>query len=142
MKDLGIGALVGRTVLGSSINEDRDLMVLSTDKGNLYITWEGDCCAKCFLANVSGSEYLEGSTILEAENAEWKDVSRSEEDYEVLESMGTKIKTSSGYVTMESRVSHNGHYGGSIMVSDVGPMDQYHSRRGIDNTTLVPLTDF
>ncbi len=147
MKDLGISSLVGRTVLKASINDDKDLVVLETDKGKLYLTWEGDCCAKCFLANASGIDSLEGATILEAENAEWKKLKDDEDNFEVVESMGTKLKTTKGHVTLESRVEHNGYYGGEIHVSDDEPMDQYSSPRykpeGYGEfPTLYQLTDF
>jgi hypothetical protein len=143
MKDLGIETLIGREVLSAGINEDKDMVVLETDKGPLFLTWEGDCCSRCFLANVSGVDALVGAKILEAENAEWNKVN-DDDDYEVIESMGTKLKTTKGYVTLESRLEHNGYYSGSILVSDDEPMNQYHSPR-YDNGPLPemkPLADF
>jgi hypothetical protein len=91
---------------------------------------------------VSGSEALIGATILEAENAEWSFIKEDRDNCEVIESMGTKIKTSTGYVTLESRVEHSGYYGGSILVSDDEPMSQYSSPRDREPETLVSLNDF
>ncbi len=142
MKDLGIEALIGRKVLSASINAKNDLVVLDTDKGNLYLTWEGDCCAKCFLANINGSENLIDAKILKVENKEW-DATQVDE-FEVIESMGTTIKTDKGFVDLETRLEHNGYYGGEILVSDDEPMDTYHSPRYENNKLpkLKKLKDF
>lgn len=149
MEDLGIEALVGRQVKTATVNAEKDLVLLDTDKGTLYLTWEGSCCARCYLANVGGADALQGATIESAEDAEWVDVERPGEDEwgPVIESMGTKIRTSKGYVTFETRVEHNGYYGGRIMVSDVAPMDQYHCLRydpehGETLPEMAALTDF
>lgn len=143
MTDLGMTALVGQTVTAAWINEERDLVVLDTTSGRrLYLTWVGDCCAHCFLANVSGADALIGAEVVEVESAEW--VVEREGEFDVVESMGTKIRTTRGYVTFESRLEHNGYYGGEIMVSDTSPMDQYHEHRyrADDLPGLKPLTDF
>lgn len=124
-KDLGIQALIGRKVLAAFINDEKDAIKLETDKGDLFLRWEGDCCAHCYIAHINGSEFLIGHTILSAENTEWKDLTRNENEYDVLESMGTKIKTDKGYVDIETRVNHNGYYGGRVNVSDVGYIDAY-----------------
>lgn len=129
MEDLGIAFLIGKKIKLAEINEEKDLVVLTTQEDKkIYLTWEGDCCASCYIQHVSGVDNLIGAEILSAENAEWKDISSGEE-YEVTESMGTNIKTTKGYVTFESRVEHNGYYGGYIYVSDDEPMDQYSSPR-------------
>jgi hypothetical protein len=136
MIDLEIKALVGRLVLGAQINDEKDLVALYTDKGMLYLTWEGDCCAHCFLAAVTGAANLIGATIMEVTNSEW--IEMSNDDNGVIESVGTTIQTSSGTVTFESRVEHNGFYGGYIQVSD-GEPKRYKKGKF---PTLLNLTDF
>lgn len=116
--------LVGRTVTEAFINQDRDYVMLHTTTGPLFLTWVGDCCAHCYLAHVSGADVLVGAAISDAYNTEWAREERS--DYDVIESMGTTIKTNKGYVTFESRVEHNGYYGGSLLISGDEPLDQYH----------------
>lgn len=141
VKELSIADLVGLTIQSAEINEEHDLVRLETDKGVLFLNWYGDCCANCFLANVQGAENLIGATVLEAENMEWEDISNKNEEYsDVLESMGTKIKTTKGHVTFETRVSHNGYYGGTLSVTEL-PIDQYNCVRE-EFTLLCPLKDF
>ncbi len=140
---LNIKDIIGRKIISASINDEKDFVILETKSGPLYLTWTGDCCAHCYLANVSGSELLIGSTILEAENMEWKDVKRDEEECEVIESMGTKIKTSRGYVNFESRLKHNGYYGGQINISSSTPLNQYGGERDNWNKEILSsLKDF
>jgi hypothetical protein len=133
MKDLGVEALVGRHVVSAKINEGKDAVILETKTGNLYLSWVGDCCASCFIEHFNGVEFLIDATILSAENTEWSYLKRNEDDYDVIETMGTKIKTNKGYVDIETRVSHNGYYGGMINVSDDDFIDQYSSPRFEDD---------
>lgn len=126
MVDMGIHALVGRKVKKASINAEKDCVVLDCEDGRLYLTWIGECCATCYLAHVNGIDNLFAETITAADHSGWVDVKR-DENYEVVESMGTKIITTKGFVDFESRVEHNGYYGGEIMISDDEPIGMYHS---------------
>lgn len=123
--DLGIHALVGRKVKKANINPEKDCVVLDCEDGRLYITWVGDCCAKCYLAHVNGIDNLFAETITAADHAEWVRQEEKDEYDEVTETLGTKIITTKGYVDFESRVEHNGYYGGRILISDDEPMDEY-----------------
>jgi hypothetical protein len=140
MKDLGISALIGRKINSAQINAEKNFVVLDTNKGPLFLTWIGDCCAKCYLENVSGVEHLIGHTVLSANNSDWTRI--GDEEYDVLESMGTVLNTDRGTVNFETRVSHNGYYGGEISVSDDEPMDQYISPAYEELPKLEPLSDF
>ena len=142
MVNLGLNSLVGREITKAEINDEKDLVVLRTTAGDLFLKWNGDCCAHCYLANVSGSENLVGSKILELYDQEWITEVNDEENYNVEESMGTRIKTTKGYVELESRVEHNGYYGGSIDVTTDEPMDQYCSPTYDELPPLKPLEDF
>lgn len=140
--ELEINDLVGRTVKSVKIIA-QDIVILETDKGNLYLSWSADCCAQCYLQHVSGSEALVGHTILEAYNSEWTIVSGIEEYGDnLIESMGTSIKTTGGYVTFESRLDHNGYYSGHIKVDDESPIDQYGDRIDISKYEMKELVDF
>lgn len=148
MRSLDIDALVGRTILEASINSTKDFVYLKTDKGSLYLTWVGDCCANCYIEHIDGADRLVGSVIASAENTEWI-VAKIGEMGDTMESMGTKFKTNKGYVTVETRVEHNGYYGGMILISEEEPMDQYHCPMYLDMdhleehlSKMKPLHDF
>lgn len=140
-KNIGLESLIGKTILSAFINESNDAVVLKTDDGDYYLRWEGYCCASCYIAHINGSENLIGSKILSAETSEWSDVSRNKDDYEVLETMGTKFRTSKGYVDIETRLSHNGYYSGMINVSKEGYIDAYSCFIEVEDVTK-PLQDF
>lgn len=144
LKDLGTEILVGKFIKDAFINDDKDLVVLDTDQGKLYLTWEGDCCAICYLENMSGVENLIGAKILSVEHMQWKDITQDLNNYIVLESMGTRIKTDKGCVEFETRLDHNGFYAGYIKVSDKSPLSQYNSPRyeNYEFPTLKKLEDF
>jgi hypothetical protein len=142
MEGLGIKDLVGRKIDAAYINESNDFIKLETDKGPLYLTWVGDCCTNCFLAHLSGSKNLIGSQILEARDKEYTS-GGDRDNCEVIDTFGTLLKTSKGYVDFESRALHNGYYGGMLYISDDEPMDQYHSpRNGWQKEDMKPLKDF
>lgn len=136
-------SLVGLTVSKAEINDGNDLIVLTTDKGVRYLTWEGYCCSLCFLAHVNNTKALLNSKIIEVQAAEWKTLKDNEDDYEVIENMGTIVTTTSGIISFETRLEHNGYYAGMIYVSDDEPIDQYHSpRMNWEKDELRPLEDF
>lgn len=140
MENLGMDYLVGKKIKSADINSDNDLVVLKTEDETIYLTWNGDCCAHCFIANMSGSENLNDATILEVTSAEW--VSTDDGDYSVVDTMGTNMKTSKGHVSFETRVEHNGYYGGGITVNTEAPVGQYSCERKLDPKDLKPLLDF
>lgn len=141
-EELEMKSLVGRRVISASINEDKDIVQLETDKGLLYLSWSGDCCAHCFLAHVNNSKALIGAIIIEAKNTEWFGGGHNENYDDITETMGTSIATTKGMVTFETRVEHNGYYSGQIAISEKGPIDNYGSIRTVDELALRPLIDF
>lgn len=133
--------LIGATISAAKINDERDRVLLDTDQGTFFLSWNGDCCAQCYMCHISGSEALIGATILEVHNAEW--VELSNEDCEVVESMGTKFRTTKGYVDFETRLEHNGYYGGEITVDEEGFKDQYRwIEKSPEDPKMRPIVDF
>jgi hypothetical protein len=80
----------------------------------------GDCCAHCYIENVSDADALFDSEVLAVEDLECN-LSPAEEasqnDYNVIDCWGHRIKTTKGICNIEMRVSHNGYYGGRLEVS-------------------------
>jgi hypothetical protein len=140
--ELLLKELVGKQITSAVINRTKDLVILGCPDGDLFLSWLGDCCAHCYLANVSGIDELIGSTITEARHSQWQDTnSLFPRGDDVIESMGTTLKTTKGYVTFESRVEHNGYYGGYIEISQDEPLGQYNEVRQIDSI-MDKLEDF
>jgi hypothetical protein len=145
MKNEHTESLVGLVVTEALINEQKDYVLLKTDKGDKHLTWEGECCANCFIAHIEGAENLAGSTIVSVKNTEWVDLKRNRDECEVIEHMGTKIKTTKGIVEIETRVEHNGYYGGEICVNSFAPMDQYacpRDKEAVGKYNMTPMKDF
>jgi hypothetical protein len=138
MGQLVLSDLVGRKINSVQIDDEKRFLVLDTDKGPLYMTWSGDCCAHCYIAHFNGTEALINAEILSAEDSEWK--AQSDASYEVIESMGTKLKTTKGYVDIETRLEHNGYYSGIIEIYD--DANDYGVRFYSKKKKLKDLKDF
>lgn len=146
--DSNLNLLIGRKIISAKINQEKDVIVLYTDKGDLFLSWVGSCCSKCFIAHISGSDELIGSVINEIIHSEWKNISNGglDEDHDYLEpvinSMGTTIKTDKGWVSIETRHSSNGYYSGWINISTQYPLDQYDNELTLIDEDMEPLKDF
>jgi len=145
LENLGVESLVGLKVENAFINSSKDYVRLDTNQGSYFLTWVGNCCAHCFLAQVSGASNLIGATIISAENAKWSSqiqLDPSRELSDVFQTMGTNIITNRGHVTLESRVEHNGYYSGNVIVSKVCPVDSYGCGRDVSEESMFLLEDF
>lgn len=133
--------LIGKSFDEILINEGRDVVVLKSAAETIYLTWSGECCATCYLCHCEGIENLKNSKIMEVENLEWIKIKDKEDGCEVLESMGTRIKTERGVVRFESRLDHNGYYSGEIKISEIAPVGPYNDFLE-EPKDLKPLEDF
>jgi hypothetical protein len=108
------------------------------------MTFTGDCCAKCFIANVSGYPKYDGFKVLEVEQSEWKKTTteEDEENFDVKEQMGIKLKTDKGYFDLDTRVEHNGFYGGRAQLSTQYPLGQYGDPWNFEGEQFEELVDF
>jgi hypothetical protein len=141
-------SLINKTLNKAFINDDNDLILLDVGSGDdrriLYLTFSGDCCAKCFVAHVSGVPSRK-VTIKQAYTTEWVDKSSwfKKDTDDVVESMGLTLVTTEGTMTIETRVEHNGYYGGNVELSDRGPTDSYgYLSSAYLETTFRELEDF
>lgn len=82
------------------------------DGGSIALIPEGDCCAHCYILNVSGSEVLLDAEIKSVEDLTLEPTEQEVNDHECIEAWGHRILTNKGICTIEMRVSHNGYYGG------------------------------
>lgn len=139
---MNLNELVGKRINKILINETKDILIFYTYNELYYMTFVGDCCAHCFMAHVSG--YQRYFTILDAESSEWGETSSKSdrESCEVKEQMGVKIKTDKGYLDIDTRVEHNGYYGGEVKLSTNCPLDQYSVPWCLENEKFKELQDF
>lgn len=127
-----IDFLTGKTISNILINKTKDILILYISGASyndevkvVYMTFVGECCAKCFIANVSGIT-RKRFTIQSIEPIEWKDHPLSDPDNDiVIACAGVKIKTDRGYIDIDTRLEHNGYYGGKIILSTNCPIGQY-----------------
>lgn len=131
--------LIGKRILAAMLGNgdvrsgDRDNMYLRfvADDGNVITYFaEGDCCAIAWIAGVSGM-VEPPFTILNARLASY--TSKERASFEVLDTGTYLIYTDKGTIAVELRVSHNGYYGGSLILYD-GP--------DTDGLAFKPLVDF
>lgn len=144
-KSLEMSDLIGHTIKKAFI-ASQDVVLLITITGKrFYLSWTGDCCAKCFLAHVNNSEALIGATVLKVESTDWKSeltVNMAvyfEEDDE-QQTMGTTFYTTKGIVIFETRLEHNGHDSGEIKIHNEFPLNQYDQAAVVEDYKL--LKDF
>jgi len=103
----------------AKISNDKTCIVLETNKDSAVVmSWHGDCCSSCFIESIQGADNLLNSTIISANHKEWTETSfEIFDDYDrKVESMGTTIKTTKGYVDINTRLEHNGYYSGYIEI--------------------------
>lgn len=114
--DLEIENLVGKKITSMFLHEDKKSIKLLTTTNMLYtLSWWGDCCSDCYIETLQNHDALRNAEITSIEHKTYK-VTRDMCD--VIESMGTTIKTSKGYVDIETRLEHNGYYSGYVHLSE------------------------
>lgn len=100
------------------VKADHDTITLTTDRGILIATADGECCSSSWFESVDidgiGGELTEFDESTEAPPG-FEDP--PEEDYECIKVYFGTIKTTKGRITYEMRNSSNGYYGGSIVWS-------------------------
>jgi hypothetical protein len=117
--------LVGKSVRDARF--DGDSIFLNMDGGGcISLTPYGDCCANCYIQNVSGSEALVDAVITGVEDLVCEASQEEIDNADTIDAWGHRIVTDKGICTIEMRVSHNGYYGGSLdpSHSDVESQDK------------------
>ena len=111
--------LIGKTILTWELEPGGEILnfivnpgggMLKTEK--LVYRAEGDCCAHCWVESVNG---VPGGIVLETEDKGWTQDADSDPERDSVNETGFwTLKTTSGYIDIETRLSHNGYYGGWI----------------------------
>lgn len=135
----------GAKVLAIWINDEKDRVILETNKGRFYIGISADCCSHSWIEHLSGLPEIFFGNIVDIENVEnrWGDdeykVEHDHPVHEVLKYYSTKIKTDKGLLEFEYRNSSNGYYGASFEWTH--PDDKWSQVKGGEDFKRV-LEDF
>ena len=118
--------LIGKYIheLWKSEDDDKLMFVVSDNRKKYYGTVEdvvmyeakADCCNRVWFESINGFSSLLGFRVNKVEEKEWTKLST--DDGEVLDAGFWTLSTSHGYVDFEVRNSHNGYYGGDIVLVD------------------------
>ena len=118
---MGYGTKIQK-LTGKKVNVatwDGERLYFATDAGDFVATSNGDCCARCYVQHVSGSDALApGATVRSVEDIEAPPVPKDADSYVVSDTWGHRITTDKGVCTIEMRVDHNGYYGGSLDLTE------------------------
>lgn len=110
--------LVGLTVRKVLFDfEEKEWMILETNKGSVALLTEGDCCSHSWIYALTGVDNLVGQEILAVTNN--YEVNAFDDDHDYIRVYTVDIKTRRGVFTIEFRNSSNGYYGGSIEVTNL-----------------------
>lgn len=111
--------LVGRTLTGMKIADDKGALLFNTTDGDVLVRADGDCCSHTWVEHVElpVSFPCVVSAVDDLDMREPQD----DGDYEVIKFYGCKIVTDKGDIVIDYRNSSNGYYGGNL----VWPDDRY-----------------
>jgi hypothetical protein len=109
--------LIGKTVTGMKIAEDREALLFQTTEGDMLVRVDADCCSYTWVESVElpalGFPALV-TAVEELEMPESATPSTFHKDPDVLAFYGCKISTDRGEIVIDYRNDSNGYYGGSL----------------------------
>jgi hypothetical protein len=132
--------LIGKKIVGLSVNADKDLLVFDTEAGKIYASAVGDCCSRSWFNHLSGVETLIGYTVIEIAEHESVETSGAEKtpDTDSEQKYGWTFTTERGLADLDMRNDSNGYYGGEAIVGSKA-LGQCHDERDVD--FLTPVVD-
>lgn len=104
--------LVGKTILGLKIAQDKKALLFICDDGEHIARTDGDCCSSSWIENI---ELPAGGFSCKVNQVEYLDLDRVEGDYgDVTQHYGCNIVTDKGLIEIDFRNESNGYYGASL----------------------------
>lgn len=108
-------ALVGKKIIGHSLDSDRRVLRFDIDHGDqVVLEAEGDCCSHAWIESIDAPDNLLG-VVQSAEEIDMPDLGGMP-GCDVVEYYGLKIVTDKGHVVIDYRNDSNGYYGASLEV--------------------------
>lgn len=111
--------LVGKTIMGLKIAEDRKALLFKTDQGDAVVKVDGECCSNSWVEHIELPALGFPARVLAVSDLELPQPEQKEE-YEVIAVYGCKIETDKGEVIIDYRNESNGYYGGNLLWPDDG----------------------
>lgn len=114
MKD---NPLIGKTLTGMKIAEDRQALLFQTTSGDLVVRVDADCCSYTWVEGVELPALGFPAVVTAVEDLEMPDDAKPStfhENPEVLAFYGCKISTDRGDIVIDYRNDSNGYYGGNL----------------------------
>lgn len=108
--------LVGKTLTGMKIADDRQALLFQTTEGELVVGVDADCCSYTWVESVELPALGFPAIVTRVEDLDMPDGKESKfhSDPDVLAFYGCKIATDRGEIVIDYRNDSNGYYGGSL----------------------------
>lgn len=105
--------LVGRTLTGMKIADDKEALLFQTTEGDVIVGVDADCCSHTWIEAIEFPSRGFPAVVLAVEDLDMPDLGDMP-NCEVVAYYGCKITTDSGDVVIDYRNDSNGYYGGSL----------------------------
>lgn len=104
--------LIGRTITGVMLAEDKEAILFKTTGGDIVAKCDADCCSHTWIENVELPVNGFPALVSAAEDVPMPDLGNG--DAECIQYYGFKITTDKGDIVIDYRNESNGYYGGSL----------------------------
>lgn len=115
--------LVGKTVTGMKIADDRQALLFETDAGAIKVLVDADCCSYTWIESIElpALGFPAKVSCVSDLNMPEGEESAFHPDADHLQFYGCKITTDRGDIVIDYRNDSNGYYGGNLS----WPSDSY-----------------
>lgn len=117
--ELGVDTLLGKTLVGVDVNEDKDVIEFTTDDGSVYRMFHDQgCCEDVRVEDIEGDlQDLIGSPIILAEESTSEEAQPGQEVTPYTDSFTWtfyRLATARGFVSIRWYGESNGFYSESV----------------------------
>lgn len=108
--------LVGKTLTGMKIANDREAILFQTTDGEIVVQVDADCCSYTWVEHIEMPALGFPATVVSVDDLEMPEGKPStfHADPDSLQFYGCKILTDKGEIVIDYRNDSNGYYGGSL----------------------------
>ena len=120
--------LKNKRINGLLMGNDGLTIVFRTTEGKYYqFDTQNDCCNSVWFNHITGVDTLgkgtsfdviRGALVIGVEDKGWSENRFDEDGHEAVQDGFWTLRTDRGYIDIEVRNSHNGYYGGSVVLND------------------------